>query len=172
MRGGSQTSLIWKCRHIYTNACFNQIRKRKKKSQWSDLVRFPWFLKRDPLSYFLFVVFFFGQSGLLEPCTDSLLQNPAKNVANHAVAHALFLLLQVYRSEGGQTTVLLIDSSAQFGGGSKGSLQRQQVSQEAIWALPKSSVSRLLNPVSTSTKQEEAQPPTADISDSLYNATR
>lgn len=116
MRGGSQTSLIWKCRHIYTNACFNQIRKRKK-SLWSDLVRFPWFLKRDPLSYFLFVVFFLGQSGLLEPCTDSLLQNPAKNVVNHAVAHALFLSLQVYRSEGGQTTVLLLIDSYLGGGG-------------------------------------------------------
>lgn len=54
----------------------------------------------------------------------------------------------------------------------KASAQREQVSQEAIWALLRSPVSRLLNPVSTGTKQEEAQPPTADISDSLYNATR
>lgn len=46
-----------------------------------------------------------------------------------------------------------------------------RASQEATWAGASSPVSRLLNPVSTSRKQE-AQPPTADISDSLYDATR
>lgn len=45
-------------------------------------------------------------------------------------------------------------------------------SQEAIWAPVSSPVSRPLNPVSIGTKREEAQPPTADISNSLYNATR
>lgn len=49
---------------------------------------------------------------------------------------------------------------------------RGATSQEAIWAPVSSPVSRLLNPVSMGTKREEAQPPTADMSNSLYNATR
>lgn len=50
--------------------------------------------------------------------------------------------------------------------------ESERVSQEATWAGVSSPVSRLLNPVSTGTKREEAQPPTVDISESLYNATR
>lgn len=133
----------------------------------SDLVWFPWFLKRTtPHKFFL------GTYGLLEPLMDSLLQNSAKHVVKHN--HTLCTpLVCIFIRQGGRTMALeIIDSSALFLERWKGGVQWERVSQEVIWAPLRSPVSRLLNPVSTSTKREEAQPPTADISDSLYTATR
>lgn len=130
----------------------------------SDLVWFPWFLKSNPRppSQVFLVLQFAGISSRTRSKThnDTLLLF-CRFVGLKDGEQRRPRLLTVMRSP----APLLLEQW-------KGSAQWEPVSQEAIWALLRSPVSRLLNPVSTSTKQEEAQPPTADISDSLYNAMR
>lgn len=103
-------------------------------------------VSEDTPPFFLFFLFLSSLSGWLEPPPELLVVKPA----------------QVCGSEGGQT----------IGSAFWEAERRERASQEATWAGVSSPVSRLLNPVSTGTKREEAQPPTVDISPSLHSATR
>lgn len=85
-----------------------------------------------PLFFFLFIPWF------------SLRLARTPELSDLVVKHA-----QVCGSEGGKTMHAAFSEDE----------RRDRASQEATWARASSPVSRLLNPVSNSTKQEEAQPP-------------